>query len=136
MWQKLEEENADFFRAYYIRLKLKKQILLFNHLLEHQCNLMKYSMPPKVPLAPIQNGIHPMPGKFSVHCAVKWALIELTCCLHSELFQTIANDLLLQISLTAHLLCLRYTYRRVPEKRHIYTSSQTVFNFLRLLCVC
>ncbi|XVF22387.1 hypothetical protein REPUB_Repub12eG0168200 [Reevesia pubescens] len=61
VWQKLEEENADFFRAYYIRLKLKKQILLFNHLLEHQYHLMKYPMPQKVPLAPIQNGIHPMP---------------------------------------------------------------------------
>ncbi|CAN6704540.1 unnamed protein product [Malus baccata var. baccata] len=62
VWQKLEEENADFFRAYYIRLKLKKQILLFNHLLEHHYHLSKYNpMPPKVPLAPIQNGIHPMP---------------------------------------------------------------------------
>ncbi|KAK4802552.1 hypothetical protein SAY86_000755 [Trapa natans] len=61
VWQKLEEENADFFRAYYIRLKLKKQILLFNHLLEHQYHLMKYPVPPKVPLVPIQNGIHPMP---------------------------------------------------------------------------
>lgn len=63
VWQKLEEENADFFRAYYIRLKLKKQILLFNHLLEHQYHLMKYQQPPKVPLGPIQNGIHPMPVK-------------------------------------------------------------------------
>ncbi|KAG4938062.1 hypothetical protein AAZX31_16G023900 [Glycine max] len=62
VWQKLEEENADFFRAYYIRLKLKKQILLFNHLLEHQYHLMKCPMPAKVPLAPIQNGIHPMPA--------------------------------------------------------------------------
>ncbi|KAJ4952723.1 hypothetical protein NE237_029555 [Protea cynaroides] len=61
VWQKLEEENADFFRAYYIRLKLKKQIILFNHLLEHQYHLMKYPVPPKVPLASIQNGIHPMP---------------------------------------------------------------------------
>ncbi|MED6146870.1 hypothetical protein PIB30_038730 [Stylosanthes scabra] len=61
VWQKLEEENADFFRAYYIRLKLKKQILLFNHLLEHQYHLMKGPMAAKVPLAPIQNGIHPMP---------------------------------------------------------------------------
>ncbi|KAL6951929.1 hypothetical protein U1Q18_046490, partial [Sarracenia purpurea var. burkii] len=59
-WQKLEEENADFFRAYYIRLKLKKQIILFNHLLEHQYHLMKYPVASKVPLAPIQNGIHPM----------------------------------------------------------------------------
>ncbi|XP_052170665.1 uncharacterized protein LOC127786926 isoform X2 [Diospyros lotus] len=61
VWQKLEEENADFFRAYYIRLKLKKQIILFNHLLEHQYNLMKFPVHPKVPLAPIQNGIHSMP---------------------------------------------------------------------------
>ncbi|KAJ8479686.1 hypothetical protein OPV22_023413 [Ensete ventricosum] len=61
VWQKLEEENSEFFRAYYIRLKLKKQIILFNHLLEHQYHLMKYPIQPKVPLAPIQNGIHPVP---------------------------------------------------------------------------
>lgn len=61
VWQKLEEENADFFRAYYIRLKLKMQIIMFNHLLQHQCRLMKCSVPPKVPLAPIQNGNYPMP---------------------------------------------------------------------------
>lgn len=61
VWQKLEEENADFFRAYYIRLKLKKQIILFNHLLEHQYHLTKYPVPPKLPVAPIHNGIHPMP---------------------------------------------------------------------------
>ncbi|KAF3782567.1 hypothetical protein EJ110_NYTH33868 [Nymphaea thermarum] len=61
VWQKLEEENSDFFRAYYIRLKLKKQIMLFNHLLEQQYRLMKCPVPPKVPLAPMQNGIHPMP---------------------------------------------------------------------------
>ncbi|PWA58816.1 hypothetical protein CTI12_AA396480 [Artemisia annua] len=61
VWQKLEEENADFFRAYYIRLKLKKQIILFNHLLEHQYHLTKHPVHPRLPLAPIQNGIHPMP---------------------------------------------------------------------------
>ncbi|KAL4383596.1 hypothetical protein GQ457_15G025960 [Hibiscus cannabinus] len=55
VWQKLEEENADFFRAYYIRLKLKKHILLLNHFLEHQSHMMKYSVPPNVPLAPMQN---------------------------------------------------------------------------------
>ncbi|BAF04338.2 Os01g0220200 [Oryza sativa Japonica Group] len=63
VWQKLEEENSEFFRAYYIRLKLKRQIILFNHLLQHQYNLMKYPAPPNVPLAPMQNGMHPMPGK-------------------------------------------------------------------------
>ncbi|KAG6749616.1 hypothetical protein POTOM_046676 [Populus tomentosa] len=70
VWQKLEEENADFFRAYYIRLKLKKQILLFNHLLERQYHLMKYPVPSKVPLAPIQNGIHPMPGILEIENVV------------------------------------------------------------------
>ncbi|MCL7032310.1 hypothetical protein MKW94_017275 [Papaver nudicaule] len=64
VWEKLEEENTEFFRAYYIRLKLKKQIFLFNHLLAHQYHLMSYQVPvpPKIPLAPIQNGIHPMPA--------------------------------------------------------------------------
>ncbi|CAA2960868.1 Hypothetical predicted protein [Olea europaea subsp. europaea] len=61
VWQKLEEENPEFFRAYYIRLKLKKQIILFNNLLEHQHHLMKYPMPPKVSFAPMHNGIHSMP---------------------------------------------------------------------------
>ena len=63
VWQKLEEGNAEFFRAYYIRLKLKKQIVIFNQLLEHQYHLMKYPpVPPKIPLAPMPNGMHhPMP---------------------------------------------------------------------------
>ncbi|XP_074571678.1 uncharacterized protein LOC141828201 [Curcuma longa] len=61
VWQKLEEENSDFFRAYYIRLKLKKQIILFNQFLQHQYHLMKFPISPKVPLAPIRNGIHPRP---------------------------------------------------------------------------
>ncbi|KAL0373803.1 UNVERIFIED_CONTAM: hypothetical protein Sradi_3296000 [Sesamum radiatum] len=61
VWQKLEEENAEFFRSYYIRLKLKKQIILFNQLLEHQYHVMKYPVPPKVPLAPLHNGVHSMP---------------------------------------------------------------------------
>lgn len=39
---------------------------MYNHLLEHQYNLMKYPVPPKVPLAPMQNGIHTMPG----HCGL------------------------------------------------------------------
>ncbi|KAF6174911.1 hypothetical protein GIB67_026399, partial [Kingdonia uniflora] len=54
------EENAEFFRAYYLRLKLKKQIIMFNHMLEHQYYLMKYPVQPEVLLAPMQNGIHPM----------------------------------------------------------------------------
>ncbi|XP_051145648.1 uncharacterized protein LOC127261364 isoform X2 [Andrographis paniculata] len=58
VWQKLEEENADFFRAYYTRLKLKKQIVIFNHLLEHQSRVMTHPVvPPKAPLAAMQKGV-------------------------------------------------------------------------------
>ena len=39
VWQKLEEQNPDFFRAYYTRLKLKDQIILFNHLLDQQVQM-------------------------------------------------------------------------------------------------
>ncbi|CAB4302008.1 unnamed protein product [Prunus armeniaca] len=59
--QKLEEENAEFFKAYYIRLKLKNQIVLYNRLLEQQYHLMKDQVPPDVPLPPMQNGMHYMP---------------------------------------------------------------------------
>ncbi|CAK9328701.1 unnamed protein product [Citrullus colocynthis] len=68
VWQKLEEENAEFFRAYYIRLKLKKQILLFNHLLEHQYHLMKCPMPVNNNNLPmgypvLQQSMAPVPGQ-------------------------------------------------------------------------
>jgi uncharacterized protein (TIGR01589 family) len=36
VWSKLEEQNPDFFKCYYTRLKLKAQIVMFNHLLEQQ----------------------------------------------------------------------------------------------------
>ncbi|KAK3218999.1 hypothetical protein Dsin_012969 [Dipteronia sinensis] len=62
IWQKLEEENADFFKAYYIRLKLKRQITMFNKLLEQQYLLMESHGPQKVPLASMQNGSHQMPA--------------------------------------------------------------------------
>uniref|UniRef100_A0A0D9Y5A4 Ectonucleotide pyrophosphatase/phosphodiesterase family member 3 n=1 Tax=Oryza glumipatula TaxID=40148 RepID=A0A0D9Y5A4_9ORYZ len=58
VWQKLEEENSEFFRAYYIRLKLKRQIILFNHLLQHQYNLMKYPAPPNQPMMPAPGQPH------------------------------------------------------------------------------
>jgi uncharacterized protein (TIGR01589 family) len=36
VWAKLEEQNPEFFKCYYTRLKLKAQIVMFNHLLEQQ----------------------------------------------------------------------------------------------------
>lgn len=40
VWQRLERENHEFFRNYYIWLKVKEQILLFNRLLEQQHRLI------------------------------------------------------------------------------------------------
>lgn len=62
VWQKFGEENSEFFRTYYIRLKLKKQINLFSHLLEHKYNLMKYAVPQQLPFAPMPNGVRPISG--------------------------------------------------------------------------
>eukprot|EP00877_Chromochloris_zofingiensis_P010372 jgi/Chrzof1/5589/Cz16g08100.t1 len=41
VWQKLEEQNPEFFRAYHIRLKVKDQVVMFNHLLDQQFQLMQ-----------------------------------------------------------------------------------------------
>ncbi|MQL87861.1 hypothetical protein Taro_020412 [Colocasia esculenta] len=40
IWQKLEEENREFFKAYHVRLILKEQISIFNQLLQKQVELM------------------------------------------------------------------------------------------------
>lgn len=58
VWQKLEEQNPDFFKAYYVRLKLKKQIMVFNDLLEQQAQLTQKLHPAKPPLQSSQNGMH------------------------------------------------------------------------------
>ncbi|KAM0930562.1 hypothetical protein ACQ4PT_000879 [Festuca glaucescens] len=49
VWQKLEEENHEFFKAYYVRLMLKNQIMVFNKLLEDQYRLMSKEQSSGVP---------------------------------------------------------------------------------------
>ncbi|KAJ7535526.1 hypothetical protein O6H91_12G051800 [Diphasiastrum complanatum] len=65
VWQKLEEQNPDFFKAYYTRLKLKNQIMLFNHLLEQQAQLMQKTrmLPKSSPIHALTNDKH----LFSMH---------------------------------------------------------------------
>mmetsp|Transcript_22061 Transcript_22061/g.42048 ORF Transcript_22061/g.42048 Transcript_22061/m.42048 type:complete len:518 (-) Transcript_22061:224-1777(-) len=41
VWQKLEEQNPDFFKAYYTRLKVKDQIELFNTMLEYHVQVLQ-----------------------------------------------------------------------------------------------
>ncbi|KAI5074459.1 hypothetical protein GOP47_0010420 [Adiantum capillus-veneris] len=58
VWQKLEEQNPVFFEAYYVRLKLKRQIMLFNHFLEQHAQLTQKMHTIKAPLPALQNGMH------------------------------------------------------------------------------
>ncbi|CAN6230257.1 unnamed protein product [Urochloa humidicola] len=52
VWQKLEEENREFFKAYYVRLMLMNQIVAFNKLLEQQYQIMSKDHPSGVPSIP------------------------------------------------------------------------------------
>lgn len=56
VWQKLEEENQEFFKAYHVRLLLKNQILVFNELLKRQVELMQKVCSPGVASVPLSNG--------------------------------------------------------------------------------
>ncbi|XP_042483946.1 uncharacterized protein LOC122064305 [Macadamia integrifolia] len=58
VWQKLEEENKEFFKAYHVRLKVKQQIIVFNKLLEKQVELMHKMCPAGVAPMPNSNGSH------------------------------------------------------------------------------
>ncbi|KAI3472262.1 hypothetical protein Pfo_029750 [Paulownia fortunei] len=62
VWQKLEAENQEFFRAYHLRLIVKDQILRFNQLLERQVELMSQISQTGVVSIPLSNGsqIHSM----------------------------------------------------------------------------
>nr|KYP46336.1 hypothetical protein KK1_032058 [Cajanus cajan] len=57
VWQKLEEENEEFFQAYYARLVLKQQIMQFNKLLDQQVQLMQLHSTAVASL-PTSNGSH------------------------------------------------------------------------------
>ncbi|CAM9691431.1 unnamed protein product, partial [Heterosigma akashiwo] len=46
VWQKLEEQNPDFFYAYNIRLRVKDQIVAFNYLVDQQVALLQNVLTP------------------------------------------------------------------------------------------
>lgn len=58
VWQKLEEENREFFKAYHVRLMVKNQIMIFNQLLERQVELMRTMCPIGAAPLTISNGSH------------------------------------------------------------------------------
>lgn len=66
VWQKLEVENQEFFRAYNIRLILKDQIVRFNQLLERQVEVMHHMSQTGVPLTPLSNGSQILSSELAV----------------------------------------------------------------------
>ncbi|KAJ4955902.1 hypothetical protein NE237_012685 [Protea cynaroides] len=69
VWQKLEEENKEFFKAYHVRLMVKQQIDVFNKLLEQQVDLM-HKFPDGVAPMPNSNGSHTTPLQQTPACYV------------------------------------------------------------------
>ncbi|KAM7256807.1 hypothetical protein ACFE04_012548 [Oxalis oulophora] len=58
VWKKLEEENTEFFKAYYLRLMVKNQIVEFNKLLERQVSLMHQLQQTESSSVSTSNGSH------------------------------------------------------------------------------
>ncbi|KAF5196121.1 Histidine-trna ligase [Thalictrum thalictroides] len=58
VWQKLEDQNQEFFKAYHVCLMVKHQITMFNNLLVKQVELMRTMRPVGVTSLPISNGSH------------------------------------------------------------------------------
>ncbi|TKW23303.1 hypothetical protein SEVIR_4G284100v4 [Setaria viridis] len=56
VWRQLEQQNPLFFKAYYMRLMLKNQIMVFNKLLEDQLQIMNKEFPPGIPSMSLPNG--------------------------------------------------------------------------------
>ncbi|CAK7324130.1 unnamed protein product [Dovyalis caffra] len=61
VWDRLGQENAEFFKAYHTKLILKEQITMFNELLEKHCHLLNFTAPLEAPLAPVEEVIQHMP---------------------------------------------------------------------------
>ncbi|KAL1540934.1 hypothetical protein AAHA92_25216 [Salvia divinorum] len=63
VWQRLEDENQDFFKAYYLKLLVKEQIMEFNRLLSEQVDLMRRTgLNGNTPYLP-SNGSHVSPSQ-------------------------------------------------------------------------
>ncbi|KAL8227281.1 hypothetical protein R6Q57_017113 [Mikania cordata] len=68
VWQKLEEQNQEFFKGYHLRLMVKDQIMEFNKLLDRQAALMQQLGPTGVNFQPKSNGSHLSPMNQNSTC--------------------------------------------------------------------
>ncbi|XP_066370205.1 uncharacterized protein [Miscanthus floridulus] len=56
VWRQLEQQNPLFFEAYYMRLSLKNQIMVFNRLLQDQFAVMNKDFSSEIPSMCLPNG--------------------------------------------------------------------------------
>ena len=77
VWQKLEEENREFFRAYYLRLMVKHQIIEYNNLLKQQVELMSQLHSSKVASISSSNGSQISSSKSSSHLDGNFMMLKL-----------------------------------------------------------
>ncbi|EER90343.1 hypothetical protein BDA96_10G330100 [Sorghum bicolor] len=56
VWRQLEQQNPLFFKAYYMRLMLKNQIMVFNKLLQDQFEIMNKDFSSGIPSMSLPNG--------------------------------------------------------------------------------
>ncbi|KAJ1260931.1 hypothetical protein BS78_10G269500 [Paspalum vaginatum] len=63
VWRQLEQQNPLFFKAYYMRLMLKDQIMFFNKLLDDQFQILSKEFPSGIPSMSLPNGSSSNPLK-------------------------------------------------------------------------
>ncbi|KAG8371760.1 hypothetical protein BUALT_Bualt13G0121800 [Buddleja alternifolia] len=72
VWQRLEQENPEFFEAYYLKLLVKDQIMEFNRLLSEQAELMRQIGLSGLSPVLASNGSHVSPTQhISTSCAAQ-----------------------------------------------------------------
>ncbi|XP_057950446.1 uncharacterized protein LOC131145419 [Malania oleifera] len=103
IWKVLEEENAEFFEAYYLKLIVKKQIGVFNQLLARHCS-QKQSQ--NLQLYHMQNAVYPL---------FDWEQLEKD---NAELFEVYKLKLMLMVQ-----IC---TFNELLENHRNLMNSQNV----------
>lgn len=76
VWQKLEEENREFFEAYNLRLALKDHIVLFNDLLKKHVILMSQFQSAGVSTLPVSSGSHMTQFQQNAGCYLSEAAVR------------------------------------------------------------
>lgn len=109
VWKKLEEENAEFFKAYYLRLMVKHQVIEYNKLLEQQVHHMRLMHPTGAASVQNRNGSHVPSSKiclelhFDFHFLYESELID--NCSHFLCILIVVNNVSFNSESATVMLC-------------------------------